>query len=203
MRLFQIGRFLSPGEGDAPAATPNTPPADPKPDPRDAELADLRKYKAEREAETAKAAKAKKEADDAEALKRGEHEKLLAAEKATKAELEAKVAAYEAAEAKRMKETEARNLKRVEALPANIKALVPTKLSPTDLADWLDSVSAATGDSKPAPVVPGGPPSKGNDTLPAEIVAEARRKNMDPQDWAALVRKHQPTRWATLTKKEA
>lgn len=79
------------GAGDQGGA----PPADPKLEADRAELATLRKEKADREKADADRAKAEKDKADAEALKRGEHEQLLSKEKAARETLEQKAKSLE------------------------------------------------------------------------------------------------------------
>jgi len=210
MRLFQHVRLLSPGDGDAPnTAAPKVDPpqaeapkVDPKPDPTAAELEELRKFKAERTAADTKAAQTKAAAEQAEALKRGEYDKVIAEQKAELERTKAELARHETESAARTKALDARNAERLKALPDSLKKLAPTKLPAADLAEWLDNAGAAGASvAEPAPVVPAGAaPRVGSSAIPQEIVDEAKKKNIKPEDWAELVKEHQPDRWAKLTK---
>lgn len=109
------------------------------------ELADLRKWRQERESADAKSADEKRKADEAEALKRGEHEKVLKAKDADLTSTKAKLAEYEARETKRGEAVAAKNKARIEALPERARKLVPGGMDPDAVSAWLDEAADFLG----------------------------------------------------------
>lgn len=103
-----------------------------------AELAKLR------DADAARAA-AEKAAEDAEAVKRGEAEKLLAARDQELAAAKERLAAFEARETARVQALEKANAERVKALPAAFADLLPAGLDADAAAAFLGKLEAAAG----------------------------------------------------------
>ena len=151
-----------------------------------------RKARQELEARLTKIEADRKAAEDKAAADAGEYRKLY---EPTKAELEtakARLAGYEAAEAARAEKLQARNEARVKALPEAAqkaaKALVG-KLSPEDLAEYLDEHGATFGAdpiTRPAGTLGNGAGGKG-EPIPAECKAEWEKygKNLgvSERDW--------------------
>lgn len=124
------------------------------------------------------------------AEKRGEFERLYTTEKARAEALAAKVAESDAREAARVKIVESRNAVRVEAMPKDLRSLVPS-LAPDALAAWLDeAIPRLVGVD---PVAAGGLRSRGGaaDGVPPEVLAlvkaEADGRGMDPKAWWAAM----------------
>lgn len=173
----------------------------------EAKLAESARADESRKAAEAKAKadadKARLDAEAADALKRGEHEKLYGAEKAAREAAEAKLADLSARETRRLEALTERNKARIKEIPESHRTLVPPSLDPDALAHYLD-VNAAL--LKGSDVVTSGVRGKGTgsggaDTkgIPAEIVAEADRYGKEPAQWWAWVKTSDPRRAQRLS----
>lgn len=150
-----------------------------QPDPSAAELAELRKWKAERDA----ADKAKSEE---EAKKKGEWETLHKTEKERADKAEAELTTYREQEKTRLKAVKAENDEAIKALPAEIQALAPEGASPDQLQAWIKRAAKAVPDTRPAGTQAGGkPPPKL--TLTDDEKAEAKRRGVPEEKWAEIL----------------
>ena len=188
-------------EEPEPPVPPTDPPADPPPiDPpggdqlkgMQAALAAERKKRQEYEAQLATFQAAQREAEEAAAKKRGEFETLYTTAKQERDALEAKVKAFEEAEATRLADLTAANDAAMKALPKNFRALVPENLSPGDKAAQIARLQATLADATPTGGIPPKAPPK-TDVIPSQYVAatntEAARYKMDPlQYWKVRMR---------------
>lgn len=86
--------------------------------------------------------KKRREAEEAakrkQAEEQGEYQKLYEAEKARAAALQAEVDAFKSSEQARAEQLAARNTERLEALPENVRSLVPEGLSAEQVSSQLD-----------------------------------------------------------------
>jgi hypothetical protein len=153
-----------------------------------------RKARQELEARLAKIESDRKAADDAAAAKSGEYKALYEPLKAEHEKATARLTEFEKREAERTERVKTRNDARIKAFPeAAAKAVAPlaAKLSPEDLADWLDehapNIIAEAGATRPAGTVAGGGGKKNEDPIPAECRAEWERygksTGVSDRDW--------------------
>jgi hypothetical protein len=138
-----------------------------------------RKARQELEVRLAKIEGDRKAAEEAAATKAGEYQKLYEPTKAERDALKAENEAFKAAETARSEKLQARNETRIKALPEAsqkaIKALVG-KLSPEDVADYLDEHGSTFGAeaTRPAGTVSNGG-RKTEDAIPPEALVEWER----------------------------
>lgn len=144
---------------------------------------ELEKALAAYQAKEAEAAAAAKKAEEDAAKQRGEYERLYgeANEKLTAAEQ--RLADYTAREAARLERLTTRNQERVEALPENLRAIVPG-LDPEALADWLDKAAPVllSDDTRPAGTRGKPPVARGEAPYPPEAYAVARQQGKPDSD---------------------
>lgn len=138
------------------------------------ELAELRKFKSDREAADLQAAEAKKKADDEAAKKRGDHEALLKSKDDELKGATERLKALEAKEKTRLDAVGKRNEERIKALPEKFRKVVPAGLDADATADFLDNLAGAIGEEDVATGArrPTGTASK---SIPAECRAEFDR----------------------------
>ena len=142
-------------------------------------LAGFEAADAERAAAEAQKATEQKAADDAAALKRGEHEALLATRTEEVAALQARVDAYNAAETARTEALKARNEARIAELPEHMRGLAPEYDKPDQMSSWLDKAMKQV----PQFAQGGGKPRSNVSTdVPTEFHAEAARMGFDLSD---------------------
>lgn len=199
MRLFQL--FRSPDSAAGATGTPGAetktetkvePKADPPKvepvNPFAADLAELNELRKERAHRKAEQEKAEREA----ALKRGEHERLLAEREAELAKLRGDLDSLSKAEQERIKGVAALNEERVKLLPPDLKALVPKGLHADALAEWLTVASAKS--TPGVTVVPNKPDTATNTEVPQSVVDEAKYKQIDPAELWKIIQKQNPAR---------
>lgn len=171
-----------------------------------ARLAAADKAEIERAAAAEKTAAEVKAAAEADALKRGDHEKLLKDRDAelasTKAEVE-RLKAVEKRETDRLKAQGERNEAKIAKLDKTRQGLIPAvlKADPDACAAWLEDNWEFLG-GKGEPGSGTGRPSAlrpGNKGIPPEVIAEAERYKMDPATWFDTIRTSDPRRYAKLT----
>lgn len=155
-------------------------------DPIAAELAQLRKERAERVA--ADQARAEQEAAE-----KGEHVKLAATLKAERDALKAENERLAKGEAERLKRVEAKNAERVKAIPEGRRSLVPASLRGEELADYLETNWALLGGEEMAAGTLAKPRAGGDDKPPPECVAEAERHGVPVATWYANIWKPRET----------
>jgi len=150
-----------------------------------------RKANEELQAKLAAREAADKAAAEAEALKRGEHERLLterAAELAKRDEelaaTRAKLTAAEQREQARLEAVATSNEARIAALPEAFKAIVPIELKadPDKLAEWFARASAAGAFKVAAGVDVNTNPGKRAEPLTADEARLARVYQLDPDN---------------------
>lgn len=173
------GAGADPKPADPKPAEPVVTPKTDTPDPAAQELAELRKWRAEREA----ADKAKAEE---EAKKRGEWETLHKTEKERADKAEAELGTYREQEKARVKALKAENEEALKALPADIQALAPEGATPDQLQAWIKRASKAVPDTRPAGTVNGGKPPPKVVLTEAEK-AEAKRRGLTEEQWATIL----------------
>lgn len=152
----------------------------------------------------AKAAKARADADTAEAIKRGEAERLYTAERTAREAAEARLAEHDAREAKRAKALDERTKAKIAEIPEARRSLVPKALKGEDLAEYLEAnwhlltqgEDRPAGTRRPAASASASDSDKG---IPDAIKAEALRHGQDAAKWWALVKKTDPKRAKALT----
>lgn len=110
-----------------------------------AELAALRKFKADTEAAQAKIADEQRKAAEAEAKKRGEHEQLLKAKDDELGAATERLKALEARETARLDAVAKRNKERIKGLPEKFQGIVPEGLDADATASFLDKLGEAVG----------------------------------------------------------
>lgn len=180
--LVPLWCWLDPGEGGGAgggAPDPNKlekPPE--KPDPRDVELAELKKWRAEKEA----ADKAKTEE---EAKKKGEWEGLHKQEKARADAAEARLAELEKEKTARLKALKGENEEALKILPKELQELAPAADDPEALAGWLKKASKTAADRPAGTRSKGDPPPK--ITLTDDEKAEAVRRGLTEDQWAKIL----------------
>ena len=147
------------------------------------------------EANLAKIEKERADAEAAEAAKRGEFEKLYAAEKAKADDSAAKLKAYEEREAKRVADLDKSNKAKIKEIPEARRGLVPDGLDAVALDAYLTRNMATLKGEDPAA---GARANSGNDTgmddatveaKHPDIAAEAKRRGLTPTKWLAILTK--------------
>lgn len=162
---------------NTPAPPAPAPPAWTPPSREEWEAAQARLTKADEDA-AARAAAA-----EAARVENGEAAALLEERTGERDALAARVAEFEAREAKRLKALEARNKERVEAIPEGLRGLVPTGYDAEALSAWLDSSAEALGLAAQRPAGPG--PRGGSVDYPAAMIAEAKHHGYTSPDQLA------------------
>jgi hypothetical protein len=187
---MQAHLYRSPDDaGGKPAETKTAPAPETKPDPIASELAELRAYRAEQQAKEAERMAAQKKAEEEAALKRGEHEKLYAAEKERAAALEAEVKTYKQREAARVKAVEAEAAEIAKGLSKELQEVVAEIPDPDKRLTYARKLAGAGGGGLPSGVMAGSGAKAS--AIPAEhqeaVKAQAAAYRMDPDAfWAKI-----------------
>ncbi len=133
---------------------------------------------------------AQKKRDEEAAAKRGEFEKLYTELKAETDPLREKLTAYQQREQARTEALNKANAEALEALPEDLRGLVPDGLDPEAKAAQIRKVAAMVGDAPSGGFAPRGRQKTESDAIPAEYreqaAREAQRYGMDPKRYYKL-----------------
>ena len=115
---------------------------------------------------------------------KGEFESLYKTEAQRAEDLKAQLVEYKTRETERRERMTARNAERIDKLPEAVKVLLPSYQDPDEMAAWLDKAAATTQTAAAGTKTRG---KAGEEPIPPECEAEARKYGKEPRYWFETV----------------